>query len=501
MRHNCNITCKIFDDIDLFGKDPELYYKGDSKRASWVGKTFTILYIIIYIGFALYKLIRMIKKVDVTFYQTSTFTGETPSIHLDNEMFYGGFALGDPNTLQTFVDERIYYPLAYFRVGTKEGNNWNWEVRPLEVEICNLEKFGEKYREIFKTKDLDNLYCLKDMNVTLEGHTTYDVYSLFYIAFFPCVNTTYNNFMCAPIEEIQAKLDYSMVTVKIQDIELTPEQYDSPTQVRGKELSSPSYKNLYQNINAYFHIVQVETDEDVVGFEIFKNIKTTKHFKYDDTFILPRINNIDIYNIPYNAIADITIQLSEEIITLKRTNTKLIEVLGDVGGLMEVVFSVFRILSSFLTNTLYEQSIVNNLFSFDLDKKVIKVKEFKEKKKKNILNKDEDVKIYAPVKSLFSPKNSICINNEQAIETKNKLNDDALSKRTSENNLLSTNGKLKKKKKKKIKKKEPILTLVNTDSNELKIKNMLSNNNLDNNDSARIDNKTLIIMMNMDITL
>ena len=223
MRHNCNITCKIFDDIDLFGKDPELYYKGDSKRAFWVGKAFTILYIVIYIGFALYKLIRKIKKVDVTFYQTSTFTGKTPSIYLDNEMFYGGFTLGDPNTLQTFVDERIYYPLAYFRIGTKEENNWNWEVRPLEVEICKLEKFGEKYRDIFKTKDLDNLYCLKDMNVTLEGHTTYDVYSLFYIAFFPCVNTSYNNFMCAPIEEIQSKLDYSMVTLKIQDIELTPE--------------------------------------------------------------------------------------------------------------------------------------------------------------------------------------------------------------------------------------------------------------------------------------
>ena len=121
-----------------------------------------------------------------------------------------------------------------------------------------------------------------------------------------------------------------MVIVKIQDIELTLENYDSPTQIRGRELSSPSYKNLYQNINSYFHIVHVETDEDIIGFELFKNIKTTKYFKYYDTFILPSINNKDIYNIPYQA--DITLQLSEEIIILKRTNTKLIEVLGDVYG-------------------------------------------------------------------------------------------------------------------------------------------------------------------------
>ena len=389
MTNKCNEKCKLLDDIDLFGKDPELYYKGNPRMSSWVGKIFSLIYIFIYILVFLYKIIRMIKKVDVTFYETSTFTGETPSIYLDNEMFYGGFALGDPNTLQTLVDERIYYPMAYFRVGKKDGNNWYWEVKPLEVEICQLEKFGSKYIDIFKTKDLDNLYCLKNMNETLEGHITYDVNSLFYIAFFPCVNTTFNNFMCAPIEEIQSKLDYSLVSVKIQDIELTPEKYDSPTQVRDKELSSPSYKNLYQNINSYFHIVQIETDEDIIGFELFQNIKTQKFFKYDDTFILPRINNKDIYNIPFEPIADITIQLSEEIITLKRTNTKLIEVLGDVGGLMEVISSLFRIISSFLTETLYAQSIINNLFSFDLDKKIITIKQNKDKNYNNISPNDE----------------------------------------------------------------------------------------------------------------
>ena len=49
---------------------------------------------------------------------------------------------------------------------------------------------------------------------------------------------------------------------------------------------------------------------------------------------------------------------------------------------MEVIFSLFKIISSFLTDYLYEQSLVNNLFSFDLDKKIITIKE-KEKKKNN----------------------------------------------------------------------------------------------------------------------
>ena len=47
--------------------------------------------------------------------------------------------------------------MAIFRVGRKIGNNWNWKDYPLEVEKCKLEKFGSKYRDIFKNKDLDNI--------------------------------------------------------------------------------------------------------------------------------------------------------------------------------------------------------------------------------------------------------------------------------------------------------------------------------------------------------
>ena len=75
MRKTCNINCKFIHDIDLFGKEAELYYKGKSKRISWTGITFTILYVSMYIGIFVYQLIRMLNKEDVTFYDTYAFTG------------------------------------------------------------------------------------------------------------------------------------------------------------------------------------------------------------------------------------------------------------------------------------------------------------------------------------------------------------------------------------------------------------------------------------------
>ena len=51
---------------------------------------------------------------------------------------------------------------------------------------------------------------------------------------------------------------------------------------------------------------------------------------------------------------DFTIKLSENMRIEKRTYTKLITILGDVGGLMEVIFTIFSTISSFSVDILYE---------------------------------------------------------------------------------------------------------------------------------------------------
>ena len=493
MKKACKKFCRLIDNIDMFGKEPELYFKGNTKRTSWLGKIFTFIYILIYATFFIYKLYRMIKNKDVDFYQTTTFTGQTPSIYLNNEMFYGGFALGNPSTLKTFVDESIYYVEAYFISGHKEGNDWIFIPKPLEVEVCKLEKFGKGYRDIFETK-IENLYCLKDMNVTLEGHTTYDVYSYFQIYFYPCVNTTENNNKCKSPEIIQSMLGLSLVTVKIQDVELTPENYKYPTELRGKELSSPAYLNLYQNIQAYFHIVHIETDTDYIGLEFLKNIETKTYFTYDDTFILPSINNIDILNTPHQAYCHITIQLSEQILTIKRTNTKLTVVLGDIGGFMEVIFSLLNIISSFLTDNLYEQSLVNNLFSFDLDNKKIKIKENKKNRNTSV---DKDIKIFNNTKkhpSQISLKN-IYLNDNDEINSINKLYDGITNKNniTNQDNLLISRN-LKYTGCKKKTKSKMSFSSINSKLTNNEIKSRFSflnenkNNNIENNNIAKKKN-------------
>ena len=425
-----NFNCKNLKDLDLFSKTPELYYKGKSQKSALIGRIFTVIYAIIYAAFFIYKVIRMYLKIDVSFYETETYTGEIPSLKLNNDLFYGGFALQDPTTGKTFIDETIYYPVAIFRMGHKDENNeWIWEDRILGTEKCKLEKFGSKFRSIFADK-LDNMYCLSDVDVTIQGHTTYDVYSFFYVLFYPCVNGVNYRTNCQPYDKVAEKLQNTFLTVKMQDIELTPQLYKNPVQVPSRELSAPVMENLYNNINAYFHIVSIETDNDILGFEALSKIDVKRYFKYDVTFMVNSINNNSplLTGAPY---ANILLQLTEQMITIDRTYTKLIEVLGDVGGLMEFVFSFLKILSLFLTEALYEKGLVNHLFSFDIDKKIISVKSLKKNKINNFdLNESPNIlqipKIYEKIEPLnkFSSQNNISNEIELTKRTHNQLNED-----------------------------------------------------------------------------
>ena len=243
MKCLCDVKCRIIKDVDMFGKDPELYYKGHPKKTSWIGRILSFVFVFLYFGFFLYKLIRMLKRIDVTFYDTFTYASKPPAVTITHNNFYIAFALEEPITYNPFIDEGIYYPKAYFKRGEMKGDDFEWEETEPEIEQCKLEKFGESYKEVFKNTDLDNFYCFKDINnYILEGHFSYYLYSFFYVQFFPCINTT-DNQKCKPLEEIDYYLKNTFVTFGIEDIELTPKNFKNPIRPRNKNVIQQLEKN------------------------------------------------------------------------------------------------------------------------------------------------------------------------------------------------------------------------------------------------------------------
>ena len=427
MKCLCNVRCRIWKDIDMFGKEPELYYKSRPKKTSWMGRILSFLFVLVYFAFFLYKLIRMLKRVDVTFYDTFTYADKPPAIPLTHNNFYIAFALEDPITYNPFVDESVYYPKAYFKRAEMKGDDFEWKIVELEVERCKLEKFGESYREVFKNVDLYNHYCFKDINnYILEGHFSYLLYSFFYIEFYPCVNTT-DSKKCKPLNEIDYYLANTFISFEIENIELTPKNYENPTRPRNTDVYTTVGKKLFQEIHVYFEVVNIETDLDWFGFDEFENIKSDIYLKYDEMFIMGNLIEEDIYETG-NKFCDVTFKLSENVRTQRRVYTKFVTILGDVGGLMEVIFTFFRLISSFSVDILYEISLVNRLFKFDLDKK-------------NVILRENDQNNFKQIK-VFN------INDKETIkEKKIENNDITIIENNSKKNMKNKSNKLFSKKK------------------------------------------------------
>ena len=415
-----NVENDFLTDFDLFGKQPELYYKGKSKKSTTLGIVLTIIYIVIYIAFLLYKLIRMFKRIDVTFYDSYTFKG-LPSIKLTNNEFYGGFGMGG------IVDERMYYLKVEYVSKVKVNGQWKENKKELETEICQLDWFGSEYREVFANQPLKNYYCIKDVSgMVLEGYSNLERFSYFNVKFYPCHIQTLDGKPCYNYTTQEKFFTFNTIELKIQDNDLNPEDYKKPVIRTEKDMNSPVFKDLYQLIYSYIQIVNIETDEDITGLNFFTDtIRKEQYTKYESSFLIA--SPLFYYDILQTGgpICDVTLQLSAKVLTQKRQYTQLIDVLGDVGGLMEILLTALNIISSFITEILYDKSLVNDLFSFDLEKKVVifntKFKKDKSFDDRNItldqIKKENNEKI-ENYRELAEPKNIEIYSKENLNELK-----------------------------------------------------------------------------------
>ena len=471
-----NIENDFLTDFDLFGKSPELYYKGRSKKSSLLGIILTVIYIVIYIAFLIYKLVRMFKRVDVTFYDSYVFQG-IPSIKLTNNEFYGALGMFggyDP----AFVRIEVHY----VRKEKINGNLETIEDIPLELEQCRQEWFGSEYQHIIKNEGVERYLCIKNVDgLVLEGYSNMERYSYLNTKFYACIGQE----GCAPLEYVKQYFQMNYVELKVQDNDLNPEDYEHPVIRRVVDMNSPVFSDLFQLIYSYIQIVNIETDEDITGLNFFTDhIRKETYTRYEESFLIasPSFYGDPLTN-PYAPIADVTLQLHGKVLTEKRQYTQLIDVLGDVGGLMEILLTVLNLISSFFTEVLYDQSIVNELFSFDLNKKLIILNVRHKKNEKNANYEKKFVRDESDLDSIRIRKNfkDLEENNNIEIYQKEKLDNNINNNGESNDIIISKNNTISHKKKTKKRASSRILNIRNSrnSTSQIKNQNILSNINIE----------------------
>lgn len=352
-------------DLDIYSRRISFFYNTKEKMGSIFGFILTILYIISTIILFLFYSIKIINRKEVKTHDSTMYAQGLPSININPNSLYFAFGLEDPKSLSRYIDETIYFPIIYFINKEKEnGNLITKDKITLNAERCDVKKFGEKYQSLFTKDELNNSYCLQDYNLTLAGGFKYDKFSYIRIKIQPCINTTENNYHCKPQDVIDSHLSSAYFSLIVKDIGLNPLNFSMPTIPILQNLYSTIDKTISRDFLMYFGITEVQTDIGLIGNNIKKEFFLQFRKYYDQFYFIDEKDYLG-----GKEILAIQIRLEEYIQVQKRTYTKFSEVFSIIGGYMQLIYTIFSLMTLMTKNIIVEKKLLNSLFNFNVKKK------------------------------------------------------------------------------------------------------------------------------------
>jgi len=360
-----------FLDFDIYSKPIGFFYQDKERIGTVFGFTLTILYLIICLSLFAFYTLTTINKSDMKVHDSFLYQKEAPEMKINSSFFY--FAFGVENYLTgytRFIDETIYYPRVEYIHKIKEGTIFKTiEKKPLNFERCKSTNFGKDYENLLVDGELNNSYCINDLNLTLSGNFKFDKLSYIQINIHPCINNTENNNHCKPKEVIDEYLSGTFISILAKDIGLEPANYTHPIVPQFQDIYSTIDKSYFRDFVVFYGITEIQTDEGLFYEQIHKDryinlMKTTQGIYYQE------LSNY--YN--GESICEVQIRMSDDIRIQKRTYRKMSEVFAITGGYMQLISTIFSIIT-FLSNKIdNEVRLVNSIFNFYPNQKKITLK-------------------------------------------------------------------------------------------------------------------------------
>ena len=401
---------------DMYSKRTSFFFKNQEKIGSYFGIFLTLTYLFTSIILFINQIILAIQKKELRVYDTTIYAQEMPSITVDSNQLYFAFGLEDPLTSNRFIDDSIYVPKIVFIDKIKKNDKFvTVEQKNLEYERCNVENFGKDYQHLFIKDELNSSYCLKDFNfnLTFAGGYKYERMTYIRIRIYPCVNNTENNNTCKSQDEIDHYMSSGYFSILLKDFGLNPSNYSFPVLPTLQDLYTTIDKKLYRNYILNFGVTEIHTDSGLLNENT--NIKKYLQFRKElQTFTFR--DEQDYYN--GKSVILVQLKLDDTIVIQRRSYTKLSDMFSRIGGYMQLLNTVFILLSSIINKLNCEIKILNSIFKFNLEKNkiILKFKTLKESNLNNINLKGNKNSLF------FSPKRSNDNSKQIEIDNKSKNN-------------------------------------------------------------------------------
>lgn len=388
--------------FDIYSKRASFFYNNQEKIGSYFSCFLTIVYVLTSLSLFFYYLIKVFKRTEMKVYDTTIYNQEMPSLNIDSNDLYFAFGLEKSIHSKRYIDDTIYYPKILFINQIKEDGEFKTiEERELAYERCKEENFGINYQSLFIKGELNDSYCLKDFNYSLNfvGGYKYEQMSYIQIKIFPCKNTSDNNNHCKSQEVIDYYLSSGYFSIRLKNFGLNPSNYFSPIFPTLKDLFTTIDKQFYRSYVINLGVTEVHTDISIFN-EVLKKKKFLQYREVFQSFYF--IDEKDY--LEGKEICIVQLKLDDAIIIQKRTYTKITEILSKVGGSMQLLYTIFSLLSLFINRFNFQLKIINSIFSFN-------IKENKMCLKLKSLDFDSISFLSSNKNLMFSSKKTLNLNN------------------------------------------------------------------------------------------
>ena len=444
MRRNEGIS---FLDFDMYSNRISFFSNNRERIGSYFGLILTIIYFIVFIILIVIYSLDAVKRTDIRVYDSTSFSSQTPFINIDSSLINFAFGLEDRISSNRFIDPSIYYPeILYLERIKLPGGEFQTQKRvTLKYERCSKERFGKNYKDLLVENELNNSYCLSDFNLTLAGGYKYDIMNYIRIKIIPCVNSTQNNYTCKTKDEIDYYINGGYLSILFMDIGLNPSNFSYPIVHTLQDLYTTVDKKIFRDFILNFQIDEIETDTGLISEKIYK--EKYLHFLSNEQSFYFRSDE-EYYS--GKQICAIQIRLSHLIHIQRRSYKKLQESFSIIGGYMQLLSTVFTLISLVISKLNLELKIMNELFFFNIkeNKMTMKIRDIKDFTA--IKNKDY-MKIPYKRRDLFSRKNlpfkksfdlpDLNKSRNNIIENNNNINNKNYLTMNTPNNMLKNKNK------------------------------------------------------------
>lgn len=177
--------------LDIYGIETRLRIDNNEKFKTIFGSILSLSsFLISFLAF-LYFFSQMIYLSNPKMIISIKNAYKPPLVQLNNSNYGFAFGLQNAFTNDQFIDESIYIAEAYQMTGYKNIEGiFAWDVQKLDLETCNIDKFPEDYKFLFRNLPLTSLYCLKNTTFSLFGTILNDETSFLTLKLYQCRNKT-----------------------------------------------------------------------------------------------------------------------------------------------------------------------------------------------------------------------------------------------------------------------------------------------------------------------